>query len=183
MRRIGQQRTGAFPSVTWHNTRAEDTGLPASHFDVVTFGSSFNVVEQEHALRESWRILCQGGWLACLWNFRDLNDPLQQRIEKLIHTFLPGYRYGTRREDQAPFMEAGHLFRVVEILEHNHVQTVDPVDWLEAWRSHATLRRHAGDCLASILDGIRMLLPDVSTGPMEVRYITRAWLAQRVSRE
>jgi len=182
MRRIGQERTAAFPWVVWHSSRAEDTGLPSLHFDLVTFGSSFNVVERRQALRESWRILRDGGWLACLWNFRDLNDPLQQRIEQLIHSFLPGYRYGTRREDQGPFIEAGHLFRLVETLEHEHMQTVQPADWLEAWRSHATLRHQAGDCFDAILEAIEALLPDGAAGPMEVGYITRTWLAQRVNR-
>lgn len=183
MRRIGQGRTAGFPGVKWHIATAEDTGLPALHFDAVTFGSSFNLVERDQALRESWRILRHGGRLACLWNFRDLNDPLQRQIEQVIHSFLPTYRYGTRRDDQTPLIEMGDLFRVTKTLERNHVQSVNPADWLEAWRSHATLRRQAGDLFEAILQAIEALLPDSGGELMDVRYVTRAWLARRVSDE
>jgi len=179
MRAFGQERTAPFPEVTWYPSVAEETGLPPSHFDLVAFGSSFNVVRRDEALRESRRILRSRGWLTCLWNFRDLDDPMQQRIEQVIHSFLPDYRYGTRRDDQTPLIEAGDRFRVTEVFERNHVRRVDPAEWLDAWKSHATLRRQAGDCFGAILGSIEALLPHETAGPLEVRYITRAWLAQK----
>ena len=98
MRAIGLQRTKSFPKIRWTDARGEATGLPASKFDVVTFGSSFNVVDRNRALVESARILKPKGWFACVWNYRDLDDPLQRKIEKVIHRLVSSYDYGVRRE-------------------------------------------------------------------------------------
>lgn len=73
---------------------------------MVSFGSSFNVVERPAALREVKRIAVARGWFACRWNHRDLDDPLQKEVEATIVSLVPGYGYGVRREDQTAVIEA-----------------------------------------------------------------------------
>ena len=48
MRAIGIKRTEALPNVSWHEGTGEQTGQVAQGFDMVTFGSSFNVCDGCH---------------------------------------------------------------------------------------------------------------------------------------
>ena len=64
--------------------------LPSSKFHAAFFGSSFNVLNQEETLKEVARILTPDGWFACLWNHRDLDDPLQKEQKALYTNSYPG---------------------------------------------------------------------------------------------
>ena len=81
MRSHGIKRTAQYDGqIDWFEGTAEDTLQDDSQFDAVTFGSSFNVCDQEKALKESLRICKPGGWFSCMWNHRDLEDsPIQVR--------------------------------------------------------------------------------------------------------
>jgi SAM-dependent methyltransferase len=177
---IGVRRTPA-AGVCWHRTRAEATGLPAAAFDVVTYGSSFNVVDRPRALAESARILRSGGWLACLWNHRDLDDPLQRRIEALVRHTLPDYDPGARREDPSAGIDASGLFRTIRAVAAPVTHHVPTADWLDAWQSHVTLRRQAGTRWRQVLDGITTVLAREGQ-VIAVRYTTRLWMARLLAR-
>ena len=58
--------------------------MAGESYHMTTFGSSFNVCDRQKALIESKRILVHRGWFACMWNHRDLEDPLQKEIESII---------------------------------------------------------------------------------------------------
>ena len=90
MRELGKSRTKSLKKINWKEGTGEVTGLENDSFDLVTFGSSFNVCDRQEALRETHRILRPGGWFACFWNHRDLNNPIQKEIEVLIGDKIPG---------------------------------------------------------------------------------------------
>ena len=141
-------------NVRWHEATGEQTGQPSQSFDFVTFGSSFNACDRPAALKETGRILKPRGWFACLWNHRQLDDPIQMQIEVIIKDRVRDYDYGSRREDQTAIIDASGLFSRVVHLDSRvvHEQTIE--DCVEAWRSHSTLQRQAraafGDVVASI---------------------------------
>lgn len=177
MRANGIKRTVQFVDVNWCEGTGEQTGMAEGMFDMVTFGSSFNVCDRQAALIETARILKTGGWFACMWNHRHLHDPVQNRIEQIIRDLVPGYGYGSRREDQVAEIEASGLFGDVIHLDSKviHVQTV--AECVEAWRSHATLQRQAGsafDCVISRIEQYLASLEDV----IRVPYSTNIWLAK-----
>jgi len=177
MRHIGQERVAAKSSVTWHETCAERTGLPPDRYRLVTYGSSFNVVDTTASLIETARILRPAGWFSCLWNHRDLDDPLQAEIENLIRRRVRGYRYGSRRTDQKPVIRACGLYTEPIFFEASHVCRVQTHLWLSAWKSHATLARQAGGDFDAIINEIAAL---VGTGAstLDVPYTTRVYMAQ-----
>lgn len=177
MRALGQQRTTAWP-VHWHEGTGEATGQPEGAFALVTFGSSFNVTDRPRALSETARILQPGGWFACLWNHRDLGDPLQAAIEAVIHRHLPDYGYGSRREDQTAVIAASGLFEAVQQVSGRIVHRQSRADCLTAWKSHATLHRQAGEVFAAILADIEALLEQYRTAEIEIPYTTRIWFAR-----
>lgn len=181
MRAHGIKRTASFPDVRWHEGVGEATGQQAGAFRLVTFGSSFNVTDRPRALAEASRILASKGWFACMWNHRDLDDPIQSAVEGIIRKHLPSYDYGTRREDQTRVIDESALFDKVHYFEGTvrHMQTV--ADCVQAWRSHGTLQRQAGEKFTAIVDDIAAYLDGLRRNSIGIPYTTRVWAAQKRS--
>lgn len=177
MRTIGIERTQG-GTVTWHVGVGEETGLESRSYDLVTFGSSFATTDRLLALRETARILRDRAWFTCIWNHRDLDDPIQQEVEAIIRRRIPGYGYGVRREDQAPVIQESGLFEEPETLRERVVHQVPVEDWLSAWRSHGILESQAGDQFPAILTDIDAYVHSLGTDPLEIPYETVGWIAQ-----
>ena len=176
MRALGLRNSRGLP-IVWSEGTGEETGLVSGAFDLVTFGSSFNVVEQFEALAEAARLLKSFGTFACLWNHRDLDDPLQAKIEAMICDQIPGYLYGKRREDPTAVIDASGAFGPVTAIEDRFLIDVSTADFVEAWRSHGTLQRQAGEQFLSIVERIEQMLREREI--VSVPYFTRAWYAKR----
>ena len=175
MRAIGIRNTLDHP-VKWCAGTAEATGLSSGQFDLVTFGSSFNVTDRLKALEETARILTPGGWFTCLWNHRELSDPLQSGIEAIIHQYIPTYDYGVRREDQTEIIERSGFFCQVNRMEGRFVVRLSVLDHIEGWRSHATLARQAGQSFQAVIGAIEQYLSGRTV--IEIPYYTRLWYAR-----
>ncbi|MFT5429433.1 MAG: ubiquinone/menaquinone biosynthesis C-methylase UbiE [Myxococcota bacterium] len=178
MRANGITRTASFKNVRWFEGVGEATTLEDNSYDFVTFGSSFNVTDRQEALKETKRIARPRAWFACMWNHRDLSDPIQTAIEDIIKKHVDSYDYGSRREDQTAVINASELFGDVHKLEGvvHHSQTI--IDCVEAWRSHATLQRQAGDAFPAVVKDIEAMLADLKTDAIQIPYTTRIWAAQ-----
>ena len=66
---------------------------------MVTFGARLTFVIVNRPLRKPPGLKPRG-WFACMWNHRELENPIQSKIESIIKERVSGYGYGTRREDQ-----------------------------------------------------------------------------------
>lgn len=179
MRNTGKKRTEGKESISWFEGIAEETGRPGNEYDLVSFGSSFGVCDREKALKETARLLKTGKWFVCLWNHRNFEDPVQKTIEQIIKDNIPDYEYGTRREDQQEIIENSGLFENVQKLEGTINWKMSIPDIMTAWRSHATLKRQAGDKFDSIVDQIEKYLTSLNQEYIMVPYTTRAWVARR----
>ena len=179
MREIGIVRTKGLRNVRWLDSRMEETGLPGGAFSLVTYGSSFGVADYEATLREAHRLLRPGGAMASLFNHRDLEDPLQRKIEALIQTQVSGYEYGNRRQDQTAFIQSSCHFGAVIRIEAPFVHEQSTDTWNSAWSSHATLARQAGDRFPAIVEAIQDLVAKDAGGTVQVPYTTRVWIGIR----
>lgn len=178
MRANGIKRTEGLANVRWHEGTGEQTGQTAHAFNMVTFGSSFNVCDRTAALKETARILTPRGWFSCMWNHRQLDDPIQARIESIIKERVTGYGYGTRREDQAAIVDASGLFGPVVHLDSRVIHEQAIAECVEAWRSHATLERQAGASFAAVVAAIEEYLIGLKTSTIQIPYSTNIWVAQ-----
>ena len=178
MREIGIENTRG-QSVSWSVGTGEATGLPTHGFHAVFFGSSFNVVDQNATLTEVARLLLPNGWFACMWNHRNLDDPLQQKIESIIKLHISGYSYGTRREDPTGVIAASGYFSPAKSIERTFDWAMPKSDIIVAWKSHATLRRQAGSdaTFERIIDDISQCLAGLAE-KITVPYTTRVYVAQ-----
>jgi ubiquinone/menaquinone biosynthesis C-methylase UbiE len=163
-------------NVVWSVGTGEATGLAAKSYDLVTFGSSFNVTDRQRTLREVERILRPQGWFACMWNHRDLDDPLQAAVEDTIRSNIPEYSYGSRREDQTQVIRDSGLFDTPVALEGSTINRIPVDDYVDAWRSHATLQRQAKADFHTVIAAIEALFE--GSVIIAVPYTTRIWCAR-----
>lgn len=177
MRTIGIERTKG-GTVTWHVGAGEETGLETGAYDLVTFGSSFATTDRLLALSETARILRDRGWFTCIWNHRDLDDPIQGQVESIIRRRIPDYGYGVRREDQAPVIIESGLFEEPVTLRERVVHQVPVDDWLAAWRSHGILESQAGDQFPAILNDIDSYVQSLGSDRLEIPYETVGWITR-----
>ena len=180
MREIGKQRTENYDNISWFEGAGENTGRKDLEYDAVTFGSSFNVTDRELALKETHRILKEGALFACMWNHRDLNDSIQKSVESIIIKYIPSYDYGSRREDQTEIIEKSGLFSNVQYIEGTTIYDVSSNAWLDAWKSHATLHRQAGDKFHKIIAEIESYLLQECSDYIRVPYTTKIWFAKKI---
>lgn len=180
MRNLGQERTAKFENITWFEGTGENTEQAEKTFDIVTFGSSFNVCNRQDALREAARILKNDGWFVCMWNHRNLDDPIQSKIEDIIKSYIPEYGYGTRREDQKSVIEASGLFSNVHKITGAVIHKQEIKDTVEAWRSHATLERQSGEYFNEIIEKVEEYLKTLKSTSIDIPYTTNIWVAQKI---
>ncbi len=178
MRANGIERTKKFENVRWFEGVGEHTGMETGKFDMVTFGSSFNVCDRQKALVEAKRILKDNGWFACMWNHRDLNDPLQKEIEAVLMQEIENYGYGTRREDQTEVINKSEIFQEVVFVEGTVMHEVLAEDFIEGWKSHGTVQRQSKEKFQYINERIREVVEGKGQEYIKIPYTTRIWMAQ-----
>ncbi|EJR7409783.1 SAM-dependent methyltransferase, partial [Campylobacter coli] len=156
--------------------------LQNSEFDWVTFGSSFNVMDRNEALEEAHRLLKSEGYFSCMWNHRDLNDPVQKIAEDTIVEFVPNYTRGTRREDQRPIIESRKdLFDNIVYIEEDFYFHQSIENYINAWKSvknpYWDLETDEGSELFNkISNKISQRLPK----EFSIKYTTRCWSAKKI---
>lgn len=178
MRANGIKRTSMYKNVHWSEGVGENTGMDENRFHMVTFGSSFNVCNRQEALTESKRILKDDGWFVCMWNHRELSDPLQKEIENILKREIKDYSYGSRREDQTEIINQSGLFKDVIYIEGAVVHEIVAEDFIEGWKSHGTVQRQSKEKFDFINGEIRKVVEAKGEKYVKVPYITRLWMAQ-----
>lgn len=171
---------GEHDGLRYTSARGEATGLPAAAFDLVSYGSSFNVMPAQAALTEAARLLGGKGYIALLWNHRDLDDPQQQAVEQAIRRHVPDYGYGSRREDPSADIARSELFEPAQQLCKGFVHETSRAEFIDGFRAHATLLRQAGDKAAAVLRDIGAALGTAER--IAVPFHTRVWWARRCTR-
>ena len=179
MRANGLRRTSEYQNVVWMEGVGEQTCLAGEQFALVTFGSSFNVCDRQAALKETARILRPDGWFSCIWNHRDLNDPLQAKIESIIRANIPDYQYGTRREDQTEVIASSGLFTDIQTISGTVMHQISADALVEGWKSHGTVYRQSPERFDQIISEIRGAVSALKKDVIEVPYTTRGWIAKR----
>jgi ubiquinone/menaquinone biosynthesis C-methylase UbiE len=103
---------------------AEAMPLPSGSADAVTVAQAFHWFDGERALAEIHRVLRARGRLALVWNVRNLEQPVQRELERILDRYrgaTPSHRSGQWRAA----VESTDLFRAVASDRFPHIQEVD----------------------------------------------------------
>ena len=100
------------------------------------------------------------------------------QIELIIKDRVRGYSYGSRREDQTAAIDTSSLFGAVVRLDSRVVHEEAIEECVEAWRSHATLRRQAGAAFGDVVASIDEYPRSLKTPKFQIPYLTNIWAAQ-----
>jgi ubiquinone/menaquinone biosynthesis C-methylase UbiE len=178
MRRIGKKRTNNFNDASWVQGSGEKTGLPENPFGTATFESSFNAYNRLSALNNVAQILNPKCWFSCMWNLRNLFDPIQAKIKKFIKYHIKGYGYGTPKEEQSKVIDKSELFPPT-IYPSSDIVHRQPIEkCLKAWGTHATLTQQAGSKFNDILISIQQIFSELSQDIIEISLTTKIWIVQ-----
>ena len=181
MREIGIEKTEK-ANVVWIRATGLETTLENNCANWVVFGSSFNVMDRDLALKETHRLLKKNGYFSCMWNHRDLNDPIQKQAEDIIEMFVPNYERVTRREDQRPIIEKNRkLFDEIFYMEVDFYYHQTLENYILAWQSvknkYWDLATEDGkDLFEKITNKMREVMPK----EFDIKYTTRCWTAKKV---
>lgn len=148
--------------------QAESLPLGAAEVDGVVVGQAFHWFANAAALREFARVLRPGGRLGLVWNRRDLDQPLQASVERVIAPYrasAPEHAKNAWRAaftPDAPFEPAA---------EHRleHVQAFDVDGLVDRVLSISFVAALGADERGSIEGRVRDL---GGAHPSELRYVT-----------
>ncbi len=92
MREAAERLLSDYPNFHSLDGRAEATTLPDGSVDFVTAGQAYHWFERAAARAEFARILRPGGWVALVWNLRQMSTtPFLRAYEQLLNTYGTDY--------------------------------------------------------------------------------------------
>lgn len=117
------------PRPEYRQGTGEATGLPSASADLVVSAQAFHWLKPGPALAEFERILKPGGWVALIWNERDLRDPFTAEFGNLIRADRESARTEDERQRAAESFMKSDLFDARErrIFAHQQVLTEEGV--------------------------------------------------------
>ncbi len=99
MRAAGESILRKYPNFLSVDGSAEDTALPARSVDFIVSGQAFHWFNPAAARQEFRRILKPGGYVALIWNLRDVTaTPFLKAYENLLLRFATDYKAINRNQ-------------------------------------------------------------------------------------
>lgn len=109
MRAAAQQRLAQYKSFRSVNGTAEATTLPDASVDGVTVAQAFHWFDGLRAVTEFRRIRKPGGFVALIWNVRNVtSSPFMAEYERIVHTF--GSEFARSGKEIVSLARLGELF-------------------------------------------------------------------------
>jgi SAM-dependent methyltransferase len=158
------------PGIAAVEGTAEAIPLSDGAADAVTAAQAFHWFDPARALPEIHRVLRPGGRLGLIWNSRDLDDPLQARVEELISPYRETHPQQMSRSWRAPLSESP-LFGPAEEFSVHWDQTLTREELAERVLSTSAIAALPEDERAPLLDRVRAVIGDRSE-PFPFRYRT-----------
>jgi SAM-dependent methyltransferase len=157
---------------------AEAIPLADGSAALVTVAQAFHWFDLDRALPEIHRVLRPGGALALVWNMRDLEDPVQRRVEELLAP-LRGRRLASQRQGKwrSP-LAASPLFGDPESAEFRYEQLFTADDLVDRVRSTSFVAAMTDEERQPLLDDVRAIVAGRAE-PFAYPYVTEVLILPR----
>jgi SAM-dependent methyltransferase len=126
MRQAGEEYLASYDGFSSIEGSAESTTLEEASVDFVTAGQAFHWFEPEKTHAEFRRILRPQGWVAAIWNFREMETPFARAYEDIL------VKYGTdyaRVRDSYPKSHDVQSFFLGGKFLHRTLPNVQFLEW------------------------------------------------------
>jgi ubiquinone/menaquinone biosynthesis C-methylase UbiE len=172
-----EQLTARLPEVEAIEGTAEATGLPGGIARLLTAAQAFHWFANHEALSEIARVLRPDGYLALIWNGRDLTQPLQVEISRIVAPYrgdTPTHENGSWRS----LMDETPLFKAVLEVAADFEQVLTPDGLADRVGSTSFIANLPEPELSKVRAQARALVPDGESS-VAVRYECEAFLFRR----
>lgn len=126
MREAGDEYLSIYDNFVGIDASAEATSLPDASIDFVTAGQAFHWFDPAAARREFQRILKPRGWIAVLWNDRQMDTPFASAYEDLLVQYGTDYERVRKAYPEAHVMR--DFFGAANFLQYN-LPNEQVLDW------------------------------------------------------
>ena len=172
-----EQLVGVVPAAEVVDGVAERIPLGDAVADAVTVAQAFHWFRPDEALAEIHRVLRDGGSLALLWNTRDLEDPLQAAVERVLRPYRQAVPAHEGREWRAALAASG-LFAAVEERRFAFVQELDTEGLCERTASTSFIAALPDPERERVLARVRELAARLEQ-PFPYPYVTEVFVCSR----
>lgn len=182
MRSIGIKNLAKFSNViTWIPKKAEDANFENNYFDLIFFGSSFNVINSKKILEKINKILKPNGEVYIIWNNRTFNNIHQQNIEGIINNSIKNYNYGLRRSSPEKILLNSKIFKKIEFKKILFNTKIKKENFIQGWKSHGTLHKQCSNKnFLQIIKKISKYVQLINNSQyINVPYFTNIWLCKK----
>ena len=154
---------------------AEELPLPDASADVITVAQALHWFDQARALPEFRRVLRPGGAVALVWNSRDLDDPLQAELGRVLEPVRKRVPAQVDDDWREPF-ERSPLFGPLEVFRVPSAQLFTADDLCDRVSSTSFVAAMPSEERAQLLESVRALVDGVPE-PFQFRYVTEIFVA------
>jgi SAM-dependent methyltransferase len=171
----------AHPRALVVGARAEALPLGDASVDAVAVAQAFHWFDATAALAEVHRVLRPGGWLAVLFNVRDLTDPLQAELDAHLREDRGDTPSWASRDWDTPLREA-QGFGAPQEHHETHVHRLDADGFVARVASVSFVARLPEQRRRQVLDGSRELFSRHAVdGRVGMRYRAELSLLRRLA--
>lgn len=164
MRRAGERLLAEYPNFRSAKGAAEATTLATGSVHLITAGQAFHWFKQKETREEFRRILKPGGWVALIWNDRDMRaDRLSSEYERILSEMAPEYPSvrGNNNEESEIAEFFGHPVRRAQF---SNSQTFDLQGFLGRMLSSSYVPQAGSPGHEAILEACRKLFEEEQQG-------------------
>jgi SAM-dependent methyltransferase len=165
------------PGVETVRGGAEAIPLADGSVDAVTAGSAFHWFRQQEAVPEIHRVLAPGGAVAVLWNSRDHERLLQQRVSALIKALVPRDRPPMSHSIRP--LQSSPLFGPVEHRVFPFVQQLDADGVVDRIASISFVAAAPAETRAELAKELRGVVA-AEGGNVDFAYVTEVYVSRAV---
>jgi SAM-dependent methyltransferase len=144
--------------------RAEAIPLKDGSVDALTVAQAFHWFDGEQALAEIHRVLRPGGRLALVWNVRNLDQPLQAALEKILDPHR-GSTPAHRKKQWRKAFEETSFFEPAGTRRFPHRQALDVEGLVDRIASISFVAALPTGELETVLSAVRRLGEDYGLRP------------------